>query len=75
MNNKKSTDIHLYIREAFKVIDLYLPKHYTNLVQMKIPEAKKSNIRAVKMHRKGNLMVVKALKEVADETKEFLEKL
>ena len=65
--NKKTkhSNIDSNIQKAFKVIDDYLPKHYTREVKELVPEVSENHIRAIKCNRKGNARVIAALLKVA----------
>jgi hypothetical protein len=72
-NNKNSVQMH--IETAFVVINEFLPSKYTKLVFSKLPkdfEVTEHNITKVRRKRlnpKKNLIVLKALYEVALENK------
>ena len=73
MQKKEVRNIDLDIQEKFKIINDYLPRHYTKLVQAKVADASLDNIRRVKHDKQGDPIIIKALYEVALETKELLE--
>lgn len=60
------------IKKAFKVIDDYLPKHYTDLVKEICPEANANTIRIVRKRKSGDIKIIAALKKVAQQTKKTL---
>ena len=68
----KHSDIDSNIKEAFEVIDGFLPKRYTKRVQEIVPGATKNWIRVVKTQRRGPLKIIMALKKVALEEKELI---
>ena len=67
-----TNNIHLNIEEAFLIIDSFLPKQYTPEVLSKIPWSNQNQIRVVRSRKSGDLRIIRALKEVAEETKELL---
>lgn len=70
--NNTTRNIDSNIEKMFLVIDEYLPASYTDEVMKKVPGENANNIRVVKSTRKGKLTIIKALYEVAQETKELL---
>lgn len=66
------SNIESNIKEAFAVIDDYLPKRYTERAKEFIPECSATYIRHVRSTRKGPLKVVMALKKIALEEKQIL---
>ena len=75
MQKKEPRKIDLDIESKFKIIDQYLPRTYTSQVQEKYRELYKGeevsaeSIRQTKLNRTGNLKIIKALYEVAQESK------
>lgn len=74
MQKKEPRKIDLDIESKFKTIDDYLPKTYTPLVQRKYKdlfneEVTAESIRQTKLNRTGNMKIIKALFEVAEESK------
>lgn len=70
--NITTKNIDSDIEEMFSVIDNYLPASYTDEVMKKVPGITASNIRRVKSERKGKLSIIKAMYDVAVETKKLL---
>ncbi|AQX08000.1 hypothetical protein [Elizabethkingia ursingii] len=74
MQKKEPRKIDLDIESKFKTIDDYLPKRYTPLVQKKYKElydeeVSAGNIRQTKYDRTGNMKIIRALYEVAEDSK------
>lgn len=67
-----TNNIQINIEDAFALIDSYLPKKYTADVMALIPWANQNQIRVVKKRRSGDVRIIRALKEVAEETKKIL---
>lgn len=70
--NEALPSIDSNIKEAFVIIDGYLPKFYTEAVREIVPEYTSAYIRVVKHDRKGPAKLIAALKAVAEKEKEFL---
>ena len=74
--NSTTRDIDLNIQAMWEVIDNYLPNKYTPLVQEKLSNksipASSTSIRHTKSVRKGNIAIIKAMYDVAVETKNLL---
>lgn len=62
-------------KEAFVIIDEYLPKHYTKKVMELVPTHTADYIRHVRCVKCGVTEVVMALKKVALDNKELIESL
>lgn len=65
-------NISLNIEEAFVLIDSYLPKHYTSEVIAKLPWTNENQVRVIRSRKSGDIRIIRALKEVAEETKNIL---
>ena len=74
--NNTTRDIDLNIQAMWEVIDNYLPTKYTPLVLEKLTKksvaVSSTSIRHTKSVRKGNIAVIKAMYDVAVETKNLL---
>lgn len=69
---KKNTQkvIESNIEKMFtEIIDEFLPRNYTKEVLLKLPEVSQDQVRMVKMRRGGNIKIINALKQVAEENK------
>lgn len=73
VSNSSAIDINT--KEAFVIIDEFLPKHYTKRVIELLPTHSSDYIRHVRCVKKGVPEVVAALKKVALENKRILESL
>lgn len=73
MKKKQVKKIDSNIKNAFELIDNYLPRHYTGKVLEIIPTATRSNIRTIRMRKDGDPLIIAALKKVAMENKSILE--
>ncbi|MFC4688620.1 hypothetical protein ACFO4P_16890 [Epilithonimonas pallida] len=69
---KTTRNIDSDIEKMWEVIDEYLPANYTQEVIRKIPLVKPSNVRMVKRNRKGKIAIIRAMYDVAVETKKLL---
>lgn len=69
---KTTRNIDSDIEKMWEVIDEYLPANYTQEVISKIPSVTASSVRMVKLKRKGKIAVIRAMYDVAIETKELL---
>ena len=67
--NQAPDNIESNISKAFILIDAFLPKRYTDRVQLLIPDVSKTYIRNVKSTRQGPAKIINALKKVAEEEK------
>lgn len=72
MKNKKVKKIDSNIAESFVVINDYLPKRYVAKVLEKIPGTPEYIIRQVKSRKTGDLKIIAALRQVAEESKTIL---
>lgn len=67
--NQATANIESNINKAFILIDAFLPKRYTDRVQLIVPDVSKTYIRNVKSTRQGPAKIIAALKKVAEEEK------
>ncbi|WP_315055167.1 hypothetical protein [Chryseobacterium indoltheticum] len=74
MKSNKVKKIDSNIAEAFEIIDEYLPKRYVSKVLKIVPDTTDVIIRQVKSRKSGDLRVIAALQQVAEESKSILEK-
>lgn len=72
MKKTPSINIDSNINKAFKVIDSYLPKHYTELVKEICPDANSNTIRIIRKRKSGDVQIIAALKKVAERTRRTL---
>ena len=72
-NTQKKIDSN--IAESFEIIDNYLPKRgYVAKVLERVPDTTAEIIRQVRSRKSGDVRIIAALLEVAEQTKSILNK-
>ncbi|KFF24453.1 hypothetical protein [Chryseobacterium vrystaatense] len=72
MKSNKPKKIDFNIAKSFEVIDNYLPKRYVDKVLKIVPGVTAGAIRQVKSRKSGDVKIIAALQQVAEETKSIL---
>ena len=76
--NRRKRDIDSDIETMFLTIDQYLPRNYTDSVIIKLkdvlPDLTAGAVKQTKYTRSGNILIIKAIYDVALETKNILTK-
>lgn len=76
--NKRKRDIDSDIETMFETIDQYLPRNYTDKVILKLkedhPDLTAGAVKQTKYAKSGNISIIRAMFDVATETRELLTK-